>query len=120
MRVFLIAVWLPLGAFAQNLRPGDVMLTGDELAQVLVGQEVEFFDGSTARYGLDGGYAYRYRPEDPPFLGSYQTGEDSAVCVRFDDGASRCDTYVRSGDRLLLLTVDGLRFPVRAQRGLSQ
>ena len=38
------------------------------------------------------------------------------VCSAFDNGFSRCDMYVDDGARLVLITEDGTRFPVREVR----
>ena len=48
-----------------------------------------------------------------PRGGRYTISDDSTVCIDFDNGFSRCDMYVRSGEKLVLLTEDGLRFPIR-------
>lgn len=120
MRLFLLSLLLvPSMAAAQSLKPGDTRLSAAELSAQLAGQEVEYYDGSTARYEVGGGYAYRYEPDGPAWVGTYQTTDDSAVCVTFDNGFGRCDTYVLNGTRLYLITADGLRFPVRAQRGIG-
>lgn len=100
-------------ASAQGLRPGDRIMEPAELDALLGGQAVEFFDGSVARYAPDGAYSYTYQPGDPPFLGRYGAAPDSQVCVTFDNGFDRCDTYVMAGDRLVLIIADGTRFPVR-------
>ncbi|WP_095587340.1 hypothetical protein [Actibacterium ureilyticum] len=119
MRLMTLFLCLPVMASAQSLRPGDTRLSAAELSSHLSGQEVEFFDGSTARFGAGGDYAYRYVPDGPVWAGTYQTDDDSAVCITFDNGSARCDTFVRNGTRLYLITADGLRFPVRAQRPIE-
>ncbi|MEM1431462.1 MAG: hypothetical protein AAGG09_18555 [Pseudomonadota bacterium] len=114
--LFLIFAVSAAPAVAQGSRVGDVTMGAADLAAVLAGQTLEFFDGSLARYAEDSSYQYRYRPEDPPFVGTWDTNEESEVCVVFDNGFSRCDRIVRSAERLVLITEDGLRFPVRALR----
>ncbi|MEM9250209.1 MAG: hypothetical protein AAGB05_16130 [Pseudomonadota bacterium] len=101
---------------AQGLRDSDATFDAPGLSDVLSGQTLEFFDGSLARYAADEGYEYRYRPDGPPFVGAWRTTEQSEVCVTFDNGFSRCDVIVRSGARLVLITGDGVRFPVREVR----
>ena len=103
-------------ASAQGAREGDRAFGAAELAAVLSGQTLEFFDASLARYAHDRSYSYRYRPGDPPFVGAWETNADSEVCVVFDNGFSRCDRIVEAGGRLVLITAEGLRFPVRAVR----
>jgi hypothetical protein len=78
---------------------------------------MEFFDGSTAAYAGDGAYRYVYAPDDPPFVGVWAAGEGGEVCVTFDTGRSRCDTYVENGGRLVLIIANGDRYPVRAVTG---
>lgn len=119
MRLFPLFVCLPGMASAQALKPGDTPMSAAELSAELSGQVVEFFDGSTARYGADGAYAYHYEPGGPAWEGTYETQDDSAVCVAFVNGSARCDTYVMNGARLYLLTTDGLRFPVRERRAIE-
>ena len=97
-------------------KEGDRLLDRDELETILRGHEVEFHDGSRASYGADGSYGYLYAGDDSAHAGRFETGEDSAVCVTFENGAARCDLYVMNGARLILITESGLRFPVRALR----
>jgi len=108
------------GAFAQGgLRAGDEVFSQAALTQTLTGQAIEFYDGSIARYRADGRYSYVYRDGGRPNLGYYEVTEDSTVCVRFDNGFSRCDTFVRNGARLLLIIAEGERFPIRTSRALD-
>jgi hypothetical protein len=111
-----LAVLAPVAAGAQGARAGDETFGAPALSDVLSGRTLEFFDASLARYSADGRYAYRYRPGDPPFRGRWETTPDSEVCVEFDNGFSRCDRIVRAEGRLVLITEDGLRFPVREVR----
>ena len=39
--------------------------------------------------------------------------EDGIICIVYRNGFDRCDMYVRSGGRLVVLTEDGERYPVR-------
>ncbi len=105
---------LPGLAFAQGLRDSDRVLDRTELLARLSGNLVTFFDDSTALYAADGLYAYRYRPQDPDWFGQYRAGEAGEVCVTFENGRDRCDTYVDAGGRLVLITTDGLRFPAKS------
>lgn len=104
------------GATEWQTKEGDRLLDRDELETILRGHEVEFHDGSRASYGADGSYGYLYAGDDSAHAGRFETGEDSAVCVTFENGAARCDLYVMNGARLILITESGLRFPVRAIR----
>ncbi|MEO1680076.1 MAG: hypothetical protein AAFU80_18170 [Pseudomonadota bacterium] len=121
MRIALIALatFLPWLAHAQGVRATDETFTAAALADELGGSALEFFDGSRADYAADTGYTFRYQPEGRVWRGAWATNEDSAVCIAFDNGFSRCDTIVRAGERLVLITEDGLRFPVRVVHSLA-
>lgn len=120
MRATILAVIaLSLPAAAQDLRPGDTPFTPDDLAAALSGTTVEFFDGSKARYAADGRYAYTYTDDGPVWAGRYETAPDSKVCVVFDNGFARCDTFVMAGERLTLIIDDGTRFPARRHAAME-
>mgnify|MGYP001798216536 CR=1 FL=1 len=106
-------------ATAQGVRDSDTRLSADETRAKLAEQVVEFFDGSKARYGGDGAYAYTYTDDGPAFRGTYVANDGGEVCVGFDNGFDRCDTYVLSGDRLVLIIADGTRFPARSVTPLA-
>jgi len=109
----LLLLLLALPAAAQTgLRATDTRFTGTGLADALSGNTVEFFDGSLATYRADARYEYRYAPGDPVWRGTWEATA-SEVCVAFDNGRSRCDTFVRADDRLVLVIERGDRFPVR-------
>ena len=116
MRLFLIVLFfvLPLAANAQNwkLRDSDTRLNSGQLAEALVDQRIIFFDNGESRFSADGAYSYTYDQGGTAY-GRYTIGEDSTVCIAYDNGFSRCDMYVRNGSKLVLLTEDGLRFPIR-------
>lgn len=121
MRSLLIALCLLPGlAQAQGQRDSDRILDRVELAERVAGQKVIFYDGSTASYRSDGSYAYRYRPEDPDWTGQYEAGDQGQLCVTFENGRDRCDTYVEADGRLVLITSDGLRFPARGVEPLGE
>jgi hypothetical protein len=69
-----------------------------------------FYNDGRYTYAYDmgaGGYAYGY----------FEVAEDSTVCIAFVNGFSRCDAFVENGGRLVLITRDGDRFPIRAKNG---
>ena len=101
-------------AIAQDgVRSSDLVLDASELNTLLSGQVIEFFDGSKSTYLESGRYEYTYTDDGPIWAGAYRLEEDSAVCVDFDHGSARCDLIVKDGVRVVLITADGLRFPVR-------
>ena len=116
MRLFLVSllVFFPLSVFAQDwkLRDNDARLDRRQLAEALVDQKIVFFDNGESKFSADGAYSYTYDQGGTAF-GRYTLSDDSTVCIDFDNGFSRCDMYVRSGEKLVLLTEDGLRFPIR-------
>lgn len=101
-------------AFAQEwaTRAGDQLFTLDELTGRLSGQTLTFYDNGRSQFGPNGGYSYTYDFGGVAY-GVYQIGDDSTVCIRFENGASRCDLYVTNAARLIVVTQDGMRFPVR-------
>ncbi len=104
----------PMLVFAQDgVRTSDRILPVAELQILLSGQTVEFFDGSKSRYASDGDYGYTYTDDGPVWSGRYSVVGPSEVCVDFDNGSARCDFLVSDGNRMVLITSDGTRFPVR-------
>lgn len=110
----LLLVPLPAAAAEWQLKPGDRPLSAAELA-ALPGQAFRFFDGGESRYGAAGAYSYTYSAENGggTAWGSYRLLPDGSICVDFVNGFSRCDLYVRNGERVILITEEGARFPVR-------
>ena len=116
MRLALFLCLFALPAAAQNGgRANDQHLDQTTLTSLLAGKTIEFYDGSKSRYGADGRYGYTYTDDGPVWAGDYTVGTDSDVCVAFDNGSNRCDLIVMNGETIVLITTDGLRFPVRNQ-----
>ncbi|MDH5529763.1 MAG: hypothetical protein OEY05_06970 [Paracoccaceae bacterium] len=116
IRLFCIALFVSASATASAaewaMRTGDQPFEAAELAAFLASQEVRFYDGGRSEYGPDDAYAYVYSSEDRA-EGKFRIMDDGSVCIAFDNGFSRCDLYVRSGDRVLLIDEKGDRFPLR-------
>lgn len=93
-------------------RAGDERLSGAELAAFLTAGAVRFYDGGRSEYGPGPAYAYVYASEGRA-EGRYRIGADGVVCVDFVNGFSRCDIFVRSGGRVVLIDRKGARFPVK-------
>lgn len=110
--ILAIVIATPLAA-QEGVRAGDTLLAKADMQSLLRGRVVEFFDGSKSRYAEDGSYAYTYTDDGPSWTGQYRLLDESLVCVDFDNGSSRCDRFVRSGERVILIIEDGTRFPVR-------
>ena len=77
----------------------------------IVGKSLQYFDGGVSKFSAGGAYSYTYLGGGTSF-GSFEIADDGTVCIAFRNGWSRCDRYALSGDRLVLLTEDGERFPV--------
>lgn len=102
----------PLQAAEWDLRAGDRVLSRDEVDVLTAGQTIVFYDDGQSKYSVGGAYSYTYASGESAF-GRYEIAEDGTVCVAYRNGFSRCDRYVQSGDRIVLLTEKGLRFPIR-------
>lgn len=114
MRFFLALLTLATSAQAQDgVRSSDALMTAADLDALLSGHVIEFYDGSKSRYAADGLYGYTYTDDGPVWSGRYRTQDDSRLCVDFDNGFARCDVFVMDGNRLVLVTADGTRFPIR-------
>ena len=115
-----IVMFLALPAFAQEfaVRDSDRVLDADGMAADVVGRTHQFFDGGESFFSVSGIYTYTYSDGGRAY-GNYvlqDDGQDGVVCSDFDNGFSRCDKYVHDGTRLVLLTEDGNRFPVKELR----
>ena len=114
LRFLLLVLPLPVSAGEWALRATDRPFTPQELA-ALPGQSFVFFDDGESIYGPDGAYSYTFSAKNGggTSWGSYRLAEDGSICVDFVSGATRCDFLVHSGARIVVLTEDGERYPVR-------
>lgn len=105
---------LPVSAGEWALRPNDRPFTDEELAR-LPERSFVFYDDGESIYGPDGAYSYTFSAANGggTSWGSYHIAQDGSICVEFVGGATRCDVLVHSGSRVVLLTEDGERYPVR-------
>ncbi len=102
------------GAADWTLRASDRPFSAEELAD-LPGRSFVFFDNGESIYGEDGAYSYTYSTANGggTAWGTYAIASDGSICVDFASGAMRCDYLVHSGERVILITEKGERFPVR-------
>ena len=118
-RLAALALLLAHPAAAQDwtLRPGDEPLTIQAMGDQLIGSDLEYFDGGLSRYSPGGSYSYTYAPENGggTAFGTYEFRDGGVVCTDFANGFSRCDLFVVNAGRLILITEDGDRFPIRAE-----
>ncbi len=116
MTRFLIIALLtasPLAAAEWPTKPGDVPLSAQEL-DALAGRTLTFYDDGKSKYSVGGAYSYTYASGESAY-GTYSIAEDGSVCIAYRNGFSRCDLYVRSGERLILIDQKGNRYPVRPE-----
>lgn len=101
-------------ALAQDwaLRDGDAALTAAEIEAEIIGRTLVFYDDGQSKFSAGGAYSYTYDGGGTAF-GHFEVGENGVICIDYPNGWSRCDMYVRNGDRLVLLTEKGERFPIR-------
>ncbi|MGB0659532.1 MAG: hypothetical protein ACPGNV_05065 [Mangrovicoccus sp.] len=97
-----------------GLRPNDSFLTQDGIKTRLVGRRVTYKDKSASVYYKNGSYEYYAHEDAEPKPGRYKLYDHGMICVTFKKGGARCDTYVRSVKKLVLITAGGTRYPVRS------
>lgn len=102
----------PVHAADWALRDTDRVLSREEVEALTAGRTIVFYDDGRSKYSVGGAYSYTYASGESAF-GQYAVEDDGTVCIRYNNGFTRCDRYVQSGDRIVLLTEDGLRFPIR-------
>lgn len=108
--VFCAAAFPAWANWALNAQ--DRILTREEVTALVAGHTVVFYDDGRSKYSVGGSYSYTYASGESAF-GQYSIAPDGTVCVIYRNGFDRCDRYVESGGRIVLLTQKGLRFPVR-------
>jgi hypothetical protein len=117
LALFLAISGLAAPALAEDwaLRAGDAPLDRAAAVELTTDSILTFYDDGQSRYGPDGQYSYTYSAANGggAVLGRYRVAEDGRVCVDYPHGIGRCDLYVMAGGRLVLITRDGERYPVR-------
>ena len=120
MRV-LITVFALIGgsAAAQDyaLRDSDERFDVPGLSAALTGRSLTFFDDGVSRFSAGGSYSYTYGVQNGggSQFGTFTVMPGGIVCILYRNGFDRCDMYVRSGGRIVVLTEDGERYPVRSE-----
>jgi len=72
-----------------------------------------FFDDGQSKYSSGGAYSYTYANGGGTAFGQFEVRPDGLVCITFRNGRGRCDMYVRSRGRTVMITSRGERFPIR-------
>lgn len=104
----------PMAVPAQDwqFRDGDRALDHAEVMALTEGQTLVFFDEGQSKFSSGGAYSYTYASGESAF-GRYRVEPDGTVCIDYRNGFARCDRYVESGTRIVMLTEKGERFPLR-------
>ncbi|WP_170377483.1 MULTISPECIES: hypothetical protein [Ruegeria] len=111
--ILILLIASPVWAAEWPTKPGDVPLTPTEL-EALAGRTLTFYDDGQSSFSVGGAYSYTYASGESAF-GTYSIAEDGSVCIQYRNGFDRCDLYVRSGERLILIDQKGDRYPVRPE-----
>lgn len=111
--IFLLASG-SVSAAEWSLRDGDIPLTRAEV-QALEGRVLTFYDDGQSRYSAGGAYSYTYSVQNGggTAFGTFEVAKDGSVCTEFRNGFHRCDLFVHSNGRLVLINEKGERYPVR-------
>ncbi len=98
------------------MRDGDVPLTQAELG-ALEGRVLTFYDDGQSLYSAGGAYSYTYAADNGggTAFGTFAVAADGSICTDFRNGFRRCDLFVHSSGRLVLINEKGERYPVRPE-----
>lgn len=111
--IALLLLATPVQAETFALLSGDQALDQAEISTMTTNNDVEFFEGGVSRYSVGGAYSYTYANDGGTAYGSFNVTPDGLICIAFRNGRSRCDRFVRSHGRLVMITESGDRFPIR-------
>lgn len=121
MRHAILILWAILAAgpaAAQDwaLRSTDERFDAAALEAAVTGRTLTFHDDGQSRFSAGGAYSYTYSAANggASQFGTWSAGPDGIICIAYRNGRARCDMYVRADGRLVVLTEDGGRFPVRS------
>lgn len=110
---------LPGSAPAQDfaLREGDQRFDRAGLEAEITGRTLTFFDDGESRFSPGGAYSYTYGAVNGggTQFATFTVLPEGIVCILYRNGMDRCDMYVRANGRLVVLTEEGERFPVRPE-----
>ncbi|MCE8007310.1 hypothetical protein [Aestuariivita sp.] len=109
------------GATAQdwNLRDSDAVLGAAEMAMIADGGSLTYYDDGVSLFSAGGAYSYTYADGGGTAFGQFRIEEGGQICIDYRNGFARCDMYVRNNGRLVLLTADGERYPVKVETGVA-
>ena len=102
-----------------NLREADQVLDADALGLIADGGSLTYFDDGVSLFSAGGSYSYTYANNGGTAFGQFRVAGDGQICIDYRNGFSRCDMYVRNAGRLVLLTEDGERYPIKREEGIA-
>ena len=115
----LALLWFSVPASAQDwgLRDTDERFDAEGLDAAVTGRTLTFFDDGQSKFSAGGAYSYTYSIVNGggSQFGTWSAEPGGIICIAYRNGFSRCDMYVRADGRLVVLTEDGGRFPVRRE-----
>ncbi|KEJ90979.1 hypothetical protein [Sulfitobacter donghicola] len=114
MKILFALLLFPTLTFADEFKSlsGDEALSRDEVVALTSNHKLEFYEGGVSHFSVGGAYSYAYEGGGTAF-GSFVVENDGLVCIAYRNGRSRCDRYVRSHGRVVMLTQSGERFAIR-------
>ena len=114
MRFVFALMCLPSTLWATEfpLLEGDAPLSHAEVIEMTGRPVIEFYEGGQSRYSVGGSYSYSYAGGGTAF-GRFTVAQDGTVCIIYRNGRDRCDRFVHSHGRLVMLTAGGQRFAIR-------
>ena len=102
-----------------SFRDADVVLDADALDQIADGGVLTYYDDGVSLFSAGGSYSYTYANNGGTAFGRFRVEGEGQICIDYRNGFSRCDMYVRNAGRLVLLTEDGERYPVKNEEGIA-
>lgn len=113
----LILMCLPASLWGQEfaVRDGDERFDIAGLTDAVTGRTLVFYDDGVSKFSAGGAYSYTYSEVNGggTQFGAFTVMADGIICILYRNGFDRCDMYVRSNNRLVVLTETGERYPVR-------
>lgn len=102
-----------------NLRTSDEVLDETSMARIADGASLTYFDDGISLFSVGGSYSYTYANDGGTAFGRFRLENNGVICIDYRNGFGRCDKYVRNAGRLVLLTEDGQRYPVKSEAGIT-
>lgn len=102
-----------------NLRDTDVVLDADALGLIADGGSLTYFDDGVSLFSAGGSYSYTYANNGGTAFGRFRVEGQGQICIDYRNGFSRCDMYVRNAGRLVLLTENGERYPIKIEESVA-